>query len=249
MSKRRRLTAMVAVGAIGAGAVLAGPAVAHDAKAENGGEEAVEETTPKSAEKAERRAARKAERMARRASKRAYRSEMRKVRRMAIRSMRHCHIAEDRLLTADDNKLLALLQGVLAERVKGGELSQERADMKWARWQKRVTVKVAMKTARWAPVLELFGAKDRKELRTMLRAKKGMRSVMKANDISRRDLRDAVREGKLDRWQAVIDLCTSGAPETEKPPAEKEKPPTPPEKPTPTPPEQPTPAPKEPVAA
>jgi len=221
MSKRRRLTAFIAVGAIGAGAALAGPAVAHDPKSGSDHGEKASENGSKDTAKAERRAAKRAERMARRASHRAFRREMRKIGRHSRRAMRHCHIAPDRLLTAENSKHLGLIRQIIDVHVQEGDLSAERAEMKYARWQKRVTMRTAMKTARWAPVLELFGAADRKALRDMKDAAGSWRELRKSKGVSRMDMRSARREGKLDRWQAVIDLCTSGMdgekPGTEKP--------------------------------
>ncbi|MDH3724501.1 MAG: hypothetical protein OER93_01975 [Thermoleophilia bacterium] len=212
MSKRRRLTAFLAVGAIGAGAALAGPALGHDPKSESGshnGEKAAENGSVDPA-KAERRAAKRAERMARRANRRAFRREVRKVGRMARRSMKHCHIAPDRLLTSETSKHLGLIKQIIDLHVEEGDLSPERAEMKYARWQQQVTVRTAMRTARWAPVLELFGVDSRKALRDMKEQAGGWRELLEAKDLSRKELWTAKREGMIDRWQVVVDLCNSG---------------------------------------
>ncbi len=210
MSQRRRLTAMIAVGAIGAGAALAGPALAHDPKSGSDHGEKAAENGSKDTAKAERRAAKRAERMARRASHRAFGREMRRMGRNSRKALRHCHIAPDRMLTSENSKHLGLIKQIIDVHVQEGDLSPERAEMKYARWQKKVTIRTAMKTARSAPVLELFGAADRRALRGMKDAAGGWRELRESKGVSRMDMRAAKREGKLDRWQAVIDLCTSG---------------------------------------
>jgi len=205
MTTTRRLTALTAVGAMALGAAIAAPALAQDGKpAPHSGTKEVAKGDKTSGKDA-------------RAERRAYRMELRKTKRKARRALRHCTIAPEKLIPVEDSKLLTRLKSRFDAKVESGDWAEKKAEVKLARVQKRITVRAAMKTARWSPRLELFGAESRKDLGKMLRKAKGMRSLMKAKGVTRADLQAAKRKGTLAQYTAVITYCTSG----EKPAPEK----------------------------
>jgi hypothetical protein len=200
MTKTRRLTVFMAVGAVGLGAALAAPAFAHE---EGHGTKAEGKQAVNTGDKAEARKAAWAER-------RAYRMKLRKAKREARQALRTCKIHPDKMVKVEESRLLTLLKSRFDAKVAKGDWTAEKAEVKLARVQKRITIRSAMKTARWTPMLKLFGAESRKDLRKMIRGSKSLRSLMKDNGVTRAELRNAVRAGKLARYTVVAELCRSG---------------------------------------
>jgi len=213
MSTSRKLTTFLAVGAIGLGSgFVAAPAFSHN-KADDAPSKSDEAAKggAHDADKAERRAARRAERVSRKRGNRAFRREMRTTRRMSRHVMRHCEIAPERLLTTETSRRLDLIRQLLDLRVADGDISQEHSNAIFEYRQMRVTLRTAAKAAKYAPMMKLFGVSTRKELRDAVRAAGGKRALMKNTGISKMDYRAAKREGMIDRFQVVVDLCNSGS--------------------------------------
>jgi hypothetical protein len=209
------MTAALAVVAIGGGAILAGPAIAHEGKhAGKKGEQS---------DSAAGKPAGKGHRSEWRSEKRA----MKKLRREARRALRTCDVADALKLGVEDSTLLALIRGVLDERLAAGEIDQERADAKWSRFVTMVTVRVRSKEARWTPVLELFGADSPKALRDLAEEAGGFRELMEVKDVSWVELKSAKRAGKVASYTTIVDLCTSGDDAEEAPAPEPEPEPVP----------------------
>ncbi|MDH3226639.1 MAG: hypothetical protein OEM67_06065 [Thermoleophilia bacterium] len=200
MTKTRRLSVFMAVGAVGLGAALAAPAVAHEQK--HG-----DKSDAKEISKGD-----KGSRAAARAERRAYRVELRRTKRDARHALRTCEIHPDKLIQVKDSKLLTLLKSRFDAKVgeESGDWTATKAEMKLARVKKRITIRAAMKSARWRPMLVLFDADSKKDLGMMLRKAGRMRSLMEDKGVTRAALLEAKRAGKLARYQAVIELCTSG---------------------------------------
>lgn len=209
MTKTRRLSALLAVGAVGLGAALAAPASAHET-AQNANDESsavvaqVGSVTISGISK-EGTASRGAARTERRADS----TKLRKAKREARRAMRRCEISPDKLTAIGQSKRLTRLKQRFDRKVDSGEWTAQKAERKLARIQKGITIRSAMKAARWRPMLELFGAEARKDLGKMLRKAKGMRSLMEQKGVSRAELRAAKRAGKIARYEAVVGLCAS----------------------------------------
>lgn len=227
MTKSPKLTTLLAVGAIGMGAAfVAAPAVAHDKANESPSKsEEAAKGGSHDTDKAERRAARRAERVSRKRGHKAFRREMGKTRRMSRHVMRHCEIAPDRLLTTETSPKLNLIKQLIDLKVAEGDISQAEADAVFEYRQTRVTLKTAGKMAKYAPMLKLFGVTTRKELRDAAETAGGKRGLMDSKGISKMDYRAAKREGMIDRYQVIVDLCNSGSgmPAEEKP-VDEEKP-------------------------
>jgi hypothetical protein len=203
-------TALAAV-AIGGGAILAGPAIAHDGKHAGKTGERSESTAGKHSGKGHA------------GEWRSERRAMKKLRREARRALRTCDVADGLKLGVADSTLLALIREVLDEKLAEGEIDQQRADAKWNRFVTMVTVRVRSKEARWAPVLALFGAESPRALRDLAEGAGGFRDLMKAKDVSRVELKTAKRAGKVASYSTIVDLCTSGD-EEEKAPAPEPQP-------------------------
>ncbi len=218
MTKIRRLTALTAVGAIALGAALAAPAFAQE-------EQHSPETDKKEVSNGDKKEVAKGDKKSgkdARAERRAYRVELRKTKRQARRALRHCKIAPEKLISVEDSKLLTKLKSRFDAKVDADDWTEQKAKKKLYRVQKRITVRAAMKTARWSPRLELFGAESRKDLGRMIRKADGVRSLMKAKGVTRADLQAAKLEGKLAQYKAVITLCASGEEPAEEKPAEED---------------------------
>ena len=101
-----------------------------------------------------------------------------------------------------------------------GDISQERADKRFSRVQKRVTIKVAMRTAKQAPVLALFKVDDAKALRAAIKEAGGLRKLIEATEgVGRAEFRQARREGRKAARAARTELCSSGDSSDEAPPS------------------------------
>lgn len=122
-----------------------------------------------------------------------------------------CEIADDELLTTENNDRLEALKERLDERVSDGDMTRERADRVFARRQKMITIKVERRTALVQPLLTLFDADSKKALREAVKDAGGMRALLDAKNLDRSDLRAARREGRQDARAAVRELCSSGA--------------------------------------
>lgn len=201
ITSKRRMTAALAVVAIGGGAILAGPAIAHD---------------DKSGERSESTAG-KHEGKGHKGEVRSERRAMKKLKRQAWRALRTCDIADDQKLGVEDSALLALIRGLLDEKLAADEIDQEKADVKWDRFVTRVTVRVKSKEARWAPVLALFGADSPKTLRDLIEQAGGFRELMEAKDVSWVELKTARKAGKVAAYTTIVSLCTSGDDEVKAP--------------------------------
>ena len=140
--------------------------------------------------------------------------------RRGARGARQCNIAPAQLLTTANNDRLEKVGERLDARVADGDITQARADKRFERIQKKVTIKVAMRTAKQAPVLALFGAKDAKALRTAISEAGGVRALIEATEgVEVADFRAARRSGRTAAREARADLCTSGnSSETEEAP-------------------------------
>jgi hypothetical protein len=192
MISRRTAAVLLGSATLGLVAAAAGPAAAHPGHA---GEAKGAKHSP---------AAAKA---------RAHRAHVRAFR----RAVRHCSLSEGELLTAKTNPRLAKVAARLAEKVKKGEITQERADRRYAWIQKRVTIRVTMLDAKRAPVLELFGVTTPAEFRAKLKEHRGLRRLIKATDgVTRADFRAARRAGAKAGRDAVIALCAADDAGTEK---------------------------------
>ena len=123
--------------------------------------------------------------------------------------MRRCEISSDKLVAVDTSKLLTRLKKRFDAKAASGEWTAEKAERKLTRIQTGITIRSAMKAARWRPMLERFGADSRKELAKMLRAAEGMRPLMAKKGVSRAGLRAAKWAGKIAGYEAVVELCTS----------------------------------------
>ena len=145
------------------------------------------------------------------------------------RDARACKIASDRLLTPETHAGLARLKERLDARVADERITQERADRVMARRAKKVTLRVAVRTARWAPIFDLFDVEGdthrakRMALRDMRREAGGMRALLEDKDLTVSDLRKAVRAGRAAGRAERRDLCGSGrtapTPSKEAPPS------------------------------
>jgi hypothetical protein len=209
MTKTRRFSAFLAVGALGLGAALAAPASAHETAhgANDESSAVVAHVGPISISGISKEGT--ASRGAARAERRAYRMKLRRAKREARRAIRRCEISPDKLTAVEQSKLLTRLKQRFDRKVDSGEWTAQKAERKLARVQKGITIRSAMKAAHWRPMLELFGADARKDLGKMLRKAKGMRSLMEQKGVSRADLRAAKWAGKIARYEAIVGLCTS----------------------------------------
>jgi hypothetical protein len=192
------MTAALAVVAIGGGAILAGPAIAHEGKHAGKTGEQSESTAGKRAGEGHR------------GEWRSEKRAMKKLRREARRALRTCDVSDALKLGVEDSTLLALIREVLDERLDAGDIDQERADAKWNRFVTMVTVRVRSKEARWAPVLALFGADSPKVLRDLAEEAGGFRDLMEVKKVSWVQLKTAKRAGKVASYTTIVDLCTSG---------------------------------------
>ncbi|MDH3227723.1 MAG: hypothetical protein OEM67_11630 [Thermoleophilia bacterium] len=210
MTKTRRLSAFLAVGAVGLGAVLAAPAsaqeTAHGANHESSAVIAQVGSVSISGISKEGTASHGATPAERRADS----AKLRRAKREARRAIRRCEISPDKLTAVEQSKLLTDLKQRFDRKVDSGEWTAQKAERRLARIQKGITIRSAMEAGRWRPMLELFGADARRDLGKMLRKAKGMRSLMEQKGVSRAELRAAKRAGKIARYKAVVALCASG---------------------------------------
>ncbi len=132
------------------------------------------------------------------------------------RGFRGCTIADDRMLTAENHAGLGRLKERLDARVADERITRERADRILNRRSKKVTIRVTVRTARWAPVFDLFGVEGdthkakKTALREMRRDAGGMRALLEDKNLEISDLRTARREGRKAGRTARRDLCSSG---------------------------------------
>lgn len=139
------------------------------------------------------------------------RAQARRSARAFRRVLRNCSIAPDQLLTVDNNGRLKKISDRLAKRVADEKITEEQAERRFARAQKKVTIRVTMRTAKQAPVISLFGVEDWAAFRTAVKGAGGIRALIEAtDDVERADFRDARRQGRTDARAAATELCGSG---------------------------------------
>jgi hypothetical protein len=144
------------------------------------------------------------------------RAQARRSARSFRRVLRNCTIAPDQLLTVDNSDRLKKIDERLDTKVAAEDLTQGQADKRFARAQKKVTIRTTMRTAQQAPIVSLFGVENWAAFRTAVKDAGGVRALIEAtDDVERADFRDAKREGRTAARAAVTELCNTGADDSE----------------------------------